>query len=423
MDINDALEYINSGHRMFSKPGLSRTEALLGFLGRPHEKLRFVHIAGTNGKGSTAAMTASVLTRAGYRTGLYTSPYVERFNERMQVDGEPISDGELIELTERIRPFADSMEDVPTSFEIITALAMEFFLCRKCDIVVLEVGLGGEFDSTNVISTPEVAVITAIGLDHTQVLGPRIEDVAAAKAGIIKEGGDVVIYGGPPEADTVIEKTCAEKGCRLIRTDHSAVNVTSAGLDGITFDFGDMKGLEIPLVGAYQRHNAAVALTAILTLREKGWKITDEDIKAGLKSVRWPGRFEVLSKDPVFILDGAHNPHGMEAAVSSIREYLHGEKPVVLMGVMADKDIKRMLEILAPAAAAAVAVTPSNPRSLPAVELAHMIWETGVPAEAQPTIELGVKRAIELAGKGPVCALGSLYFSAEVKKAFLSLKR
>ena len=223
MTYEEALKYIHSVNWVGSKLGLERTQELLEKLGSPHKKLKFIHIAGTNGKGSTAAMLASILEKAGHRTGLYTSPFINRFNERMQVNGKQIPDGTLAELTDLIQPYADAMEDAPTEFELITALAMEYFLREKCDIVVLEVGMGGELDSTNVIGTPEAAVIAAMGLDHVKELGPAMADIARAKAGIIKSGGSVVSYGGNPEADPVFEAVCREKGAKLRQPDFSGI--------------------------------------------------------------------------------------------------------------------------------------------------------------------------------------------------------
>ena len=215
MNYEEAMQYIHAVQWAGHKPGLTRTRTLLAALGDPHKRMKFVHVAGTNGKGSTAAMLASCLQAAGYRVGLYTSPFINRFNERIQVNGEQISDEELVRLVETIRPAADAMADVPTEFEIITALGMLCFAEQHCDIVVLEVGLGGALDSTNVIDPPECAVITALGMDHVKELGPTIADIAAAKAGILKPGSPVVSYGGVPEADAVIARTAAEQNAPL----------------------------------------------------------------------------------------------------------------------------------------------------------------------------------------------------------------
>ncbi|MDR0445663.1 MAG: bifunctional folylpolyglutamate synthase/dihydrofolate synthase [Oscillospiraceae bacterium] len=423
MSIQSTLEYIHSVKWQGAKPGLERTRELLRKLDNPEKSLKFIHVAGTNGKGSTAAMMASVLRAAGFKTGLYTSPYILRFNERMQINGEQISDAELEAMTDIIRPHADSMTDSPTEFELITALAMLYFKRAECDIVVLEVGLGGELDSTNVIDTPELAVITAMGLDHTAELGPTLREVASAKAGIIKPRGAAVVYGAEPEALAVFEERCRAVGASLERADFSRLRVKTLSLDGSLFDFLPLTDIRIPLAGTYQPKNAALAITALEALRRRGYDIPDAAIRAGLGAVKWPGRFEVLRRDPVFIIDGAHNPHGIAAAADSIRELFadrlsRGDKPVFLVGVMADKDVRSMMGSIAPFAGAFIAVTPDNPRAMKAPELSALLSEYGVPSEAYDSVSEGVRRAMELAGRdGAVAALGSLYFSSDVRRA------
>ena len=417
MNKDRAIEYIHSVKWQGSKPGLERTFELLNALGNPQKSLRFVHIAGTNGKGSTAACIAAVLQYAGYTTGLYTSPYILRFNERMQVNGEHISDDELIRLVEEIRPSADAMEDSPTEFELITALAMKHFLYKQCDIVVLEVGMGGELDSTNVIDTPEVAVITTIGYDHVKELGPEITDIAGAKAGIIK-GGDVVVYGGVPEVERVFELACAEHGAKLHRADFSRIASQEVSLGGVRFSLEPYGELTLPLAGAYQPKNAALAITALELLSKKGYNISDSDIVNGIAQVYWPGRFEVLGQNPVFILDGAHNPEAFEVTAESLRRHFGERKIVFVIGVMADKDAGSMISHVAPLAAAFCAVRPDYPRAMDVNTLAAMLKRSGVPVSAHDTVEKGVAEALGRAGKdGIVCAIGSLYFSGDIRRA------
>jgi len=422
MTYEDALSYIHTVSWRGKKRGLWRIRELLARLGDPQKNLKFVHVAGTNGKGSTAACIESVLRTAGYRTGLFTSPYITRFNERIRVCGRDIPDGDLCALVEAVRPPAESMEEHPTEFELITAMGMLYFCREKCDVVVLEVGLGGEFDSTNVIGAPEAAVITAIGLDHTAILGPTLTDIARAKAGIIKPGCDAVIYGGVPEADEVFREACAERGARLRVLDRGAVRTVRADLTSCVFDFGRFRSVELPLAGAYQPYNAALAITALDVLRGRGWRISDGDVLRGLASVRWPGRFELLRRRPAFILDGAHNPPAVAAAAESLRQCFGGKKIVFLTGVMADKDIGHIYPQLAPLAARFVTVAPDNPRALPAEAYAALLRGAGLPAESCPTVADGVRRAVELAGPdGVVCALGTLYFSADVRRAAAEL--
>ena len=417
MTYEEALNAIHAVHWQGHKPGLGRTRALLAALGDPHKALRFVHVAGTNGKGSTAAMLDSCLRAAGYKTGLFTSPYINRFNERVQVDGVPIPDGDLVRLVERVQPAAAAMADTPTEFEFITALGMLWFAEQRCDIVVLEVGLGGALDSTNVIDPPECAVITALGLDHVKELGPTLADIAAAKAGIIKPGSPAVSYGGAPEADRVIAAAAHACGAPLTVVDFTRLRLRGAGLDGQTFDFDGLAGLTLPLLAGYQPRNAAVAVTALRALRARGWDIPDEAIRRGLASVRWPGRFELLRRSPPFLLDGSHNAHGMRATADSLRSLFPGQKFVFLVSIMADKDADEMLRLLLPLAKAFVTVTAPSPRAIPAADLAARIEALGGSAEPAASIPAAVERTAALAAGGPAAALGTLYFSGEVRQA------
>lgn len=420
MNYSEALSYIHSISWKGSVLGLGRTQELLHKLGNPEKRLRFIHIAGTNGKGSTAAMLSSVLQSAGYRAGLYTSPFINRFNERMQIDQQCISDDELAELTAEVKPIADGMADHPTEFELITAIGMVYFARHACDIVVLEVGMGGALDSTNVIDVPEVAVITAMGMDHVRELGPTMADIACAKAGIIKAGGDVVSYGGNPEADAVFERICRERGARLHQPDFAAIVPGPFGLDGQRFSYGAWDDIRIPLAGSYQMQNAAVVLTTIDVLRKKGWKISDAAVYAGMADTHWPARFEVLCHDPVFIVDGGHNPHGIRATADSLKRLFPDRRIVFLVGVMADKDVESILGLVAPLAERFFTVRPDNPRAMAADELARRIEKLGVPAEPCASVEEGVRRALALARpNGVACALGSLYMSGDVRNCFI----
>ena len=419
MTYEEALSYIHSICWKGSKLGLDRTRELLGKLNDPQKELKFIHIAGTNGKGSTAAMLSSILEEAGYRVGLYTSPFINRFNERMQVNHQPIPDEELAALTEYVRPYADAMADSPTEFELITALAMVWFARQKCDIVVLEVGMGGELDSTNIIDVPEAAVIAAMGLDHVKELGPTMADIARAKAGIIKEGGRVVSYGGNPEADEVIAAVCRARNASLCQPDFSAIVPGDFSLEGQTFSYKGWRGLRIPLVGAYQMNNAAVVLETVEVLRQRGWSVSDEAVRKGLADTRWPARFEVLRRDPVFIVDGGHNPHGIRATAESLSRLFPGRKITFVTGVMADKDVEHILGLIVPLAEQFCTVRPDNPRAMDAGELAARIEAMGAKATACASVRDGVDRAIQAEGPhGVACALGSLYMSGEVRSCF-----
>lgn len=423
MTYTEALTYIHSISWKGSVLGLSRTRELLRALGDPQTSLKFVHIAGTNGKGSTAAMLSSILQQAGYRTGLYTSPFINRFNERMQINGVPIADEELAALTERVRPFAEAMEDHPTEFELITAIAFLYFAAHACDIVVLEVGMGGELDSTNIIDTPELAIITAMGMDHVRELGPTMADIARAKAGIIKQGGAVVSYGGVPEADAVIEAACSACGAMLHMPDFSVIVPEAYSVDGQTFSYRAWESLSLPLAGRYQLNNAAVVLTAVEVLKNRGWALPDAAVREGLAKTRWPARFELLRRDPVFLVDGGHNPHGVHATAESLARLFPGKKIYFVVGVMADKDVESILGIVVPMAAKFFTVKPNNPRAMDAEQLAQRICALGAAAQACGSVQDGVARALETAGQDDViCALGSLYMSGDVRACFLEDK-
>lgn len=421
MNYREALEFIHSINWKASNLGLSRTYELLERIGNPQKSLKFIHIAGTNGKGSTAATLASILRSAGYCTGLYTSPYILCFNERMQVNGEMIADDELAEITDFVRPHAEAMQDKPTEFELVTVIAMEYFKRHNCDIVALEVGLGGELDSTNVIDCPEVAVITNIGLDHTDILGDTLEKVASAKAGIIK-GGDVVIYRGTEGVEQIFADACARTGARLHRADFDEIRPISADFSGQKFDLGARKALETPLLGEHQLKNAAVVLKTVDVLNEKGWHISEQQLRAGMKSVSWPGRFELLSKKPLFFVDGGHNPQCMAALAKNLEQYLGGRRLVALTGVMADKDYTDMYRLVEPYFSAFVTVTPNNPRALAASSLAELLRGFGKPVTACQSVREGVRAAASMLGENDAAvAFGSLYMVGDIREAVFGL--
>ncbi|MBE6566725.1 MAG: bifunctional folylpolyglutamate synthase/dihydrofolate synthase [Ruminococcaceae bacterium] len=419
MNYEQALEYIHSVNWTFCKPGLARITALCRALGDPQKGLRFIHVAGTNGKGSTSAMLASILQKAGYRTGLYTSPYIRTFCERIRVDGENIPQNTLATLTERIRPIADKMADKPTEFELITALAFEHFYQSRCDVVVLEVGLGGRLDSTNVIENTALSIITGIDFDHTALLGNTIEEIAAEKAGIIKEGRPVLFGGGEGTARDTVCAVAREKNAPFCVVDRSSYVQKETSLDGTIFDYTHYTDLHLPLLGAYQPYNATLVLTAIELLREQGFAIDEQAVRQGLAAVRWPARFELLSRDPVILYDGGHNPEGVRAAVASVQSYFGTQKVNLLSGVMADKDRAEMIETMKPIVAHAFAVTPNNPRALAAEDYAAQLAYHGIPATSYASVVEGVRAAIELSKqKGiPLLCLGSLYLYEEVEAA------
>ncbi len=438
MTYTQALDFIHSTCWKGSRPGLERTIDLTARLGNPQNSLKFIHIAGTNGKGSTSAMLAAILQKAGYKVGLYTSPFIIRFNERMRINGQDIPDGELAEITEFVKPHAEAMADTPTEFELITAIALVYFARHNCDYVVFEVGMGGRLDSTNIISPETVAasVITGIAMDHTAFLGDTPEKIAAEKAGIIKAGVPVVFGGNHapvgtlPSSDAlaaaescarVIREKAAEVGAPYVETNHSKLANIRADLFGADFDFGARKDLHISLAGLYQPYNTATVLTVIDLLQARGLTIPEEAIRQGLASVKWPARFEILSKDPLIIADGGHNPEGIDAAIASIQTYFKDEKILLLTGVMADKDYARMVARMGEVASRAFCVRPANDRALDPAKYAESFRAIGIPAEGYATVAKGVRAAAETAkreGRALLC-LGSLYMYGEVRAAVL----
>lgn len=414
MTYPEALTYIHSVNWTFCKPGLDRIETLCAGLGDPQKSLKCIHVAGTNGKGSFCAMIASVLSAAGYRTGLFTSPYIRRFNERMMVDGQEIADDVLADLTARVKPVADGMTDKPTEFELITAIAFLYFQQMGCDYVVLETGMGGRLDATNIIDTPILTVITGIGLDHTAYLGDTMEAIAAEKAGILKPGVPV-LYGGDEEIAPVIQARAEMLESPYYRVDRTGLCVTDLSLDGTRFTYPPYTDLRLSLLGTYQPDNAATVLTAVNLLRDAGLSVPETAVRQGLATVTWPGRFEILSRQPLVIFDGAHNAQGIAAAVDSIRCYFGDRKVYVLTGVLEDKDYRTIAGNLAGVTARAFVLTPDNPRALPGEVYASLLQGLGVPATAYAGVEDAYAAALTAARDGtPLLCLGSLYTYASL---------
>lgn len=417
MKKEEAIEYIHSVNWTFCKPGLERTAELCQRLNNPQNNLKFIHVAGTNGKGSFCSMLSSILIEQGYQVGLYTSPYIKCFNERMQVNGNLISDSELSEITEKIKPIADSMEDKPTEFELVTAIAFEYFNRHKCDYVVLECGLGGRLDSTNIISTSILSVITGIALDHTSILGDTIEQIATEKAGIIKEGVPCLWCGDNQEAKSVIEEKAKEKNAPFYSVSRDRLNVKKTTLDGTFFDFDDYKDVRINLLGSYQIVNATNVLSCVEILKKQGITIDEKNVLAGMEKARWSARFEKISNDPLVIFDGGHNPQGVDSCVESIKKYFGENKVIVITGVMADKDYSYIADRIGQIAWEVFCVTVDNPRALHADAYAKEFLRQNINVHASQSVEEAVKNALCKAkdnSKAVVC-LGSLYMYSQVE--------
>jgi dihydrofolate synthase/folylpolyglutamate synthase len=419
MNYNEALEYIHGISWTFCKPGLERISELCEKLSHPEKKLKFIHVAGTNGKGSFCSMLSSILIKAGYRVGLYTSPYIKVFNERMRVNGENIKDEVLADITAKVRPIAESMTDKPTEFELITAIAFQYFYEEKCDVVVLEAGMGGRLDSTNVIDTPVLSVITGIALDHTDYLGDTIEKIAKEKAGIIKPKVPVLYGGEDKNARAVIEEVAKEKGSDFYLTSHAEIKNIRPTLSETLFDYKDEKDIAIKLLGEYQPKNAASVIEATKILNAFGYNISSEALRQGLASASWPARFEIINSAPLVIFDGAHNPEGISSAVESIKNYFKGDSVHVFTGVLRDKDYRFIAKKISEVADSAFVITPESPRALQGSEYAKILSENGVFATAYNTFLEAITAAVSSAKKNnkPLICLGSLYTYQSVTDA------
>lgn len=425
MTYEEALEKISSLLQFGTRPGLERIEKLLALLGNPQDKLKFVHVAGTNGKGTTCALISSVLRKSKYKTGLFTSPYVSDFCERMQINGEVIPHAELAELVEATFPLVEQMAqngEIITEFEFITAIAMQWFAQKHCDVVVLEVGLGGRLDATNVINTPLVSVIASISLDHTAILGDTVEKIAYEKCGIIKENGVTVCYPDqPPQALEVIRKIAEERHNRFVLAGMNSVVKLSANITGTGLEYRGLL-IHLPFIGEHQVKNAVTALAALEVLKQTEFHIADHSFEAGFSSASFPARLELLSLSPLVLLDGAHNPDGTAALAAAVKRYLGGKKVFAVMGMLADKDVTAAVKNLSGLFSHVITLTPSNPRAMSAQEMAKL-WRTlGTDADAADSVDEALQKAFSLAdGDGAVVICGSLYLAGEVRPRVLEL--
>ena len=423
MTYDKALEYIHSLYWRGKKSGLEKTKELLDLCGHPERELRCIHIAGTNGKGSTAAMLDSVCRCAGIKTGLYTSPYIVRYNERIQADGQQIPDETLARLTAYLAEKAEQMEVPPSEFEFGTVLAFLYFKEQKCDLVILETGLGGTFDSTNVIEHPLLCIITALGLDHTVQLGATIAEIAEAKAGIIKPEVPVVFFGESEAGEEVIRKRCGECNSPLIMPEFIKLVSEQVGtvFDCQTFSYKTWEHTELSLTGLYQQKNAAVVLEAVERLRLLGVNLPEAAVREGLRTVFWQARLEVLREEPLLLVDGSHNPQGMQATVESLKRYFPEKKLQFIFGAMADKELDCMVPMFLPLAKKVYITAPSMPRAMKPEELLA-VCKANCSGTVVPEFVLcpQVKEALTLAEQEEkeeiIVAIGSLYLVGEIKQ-------
>ena len=469
MNYKECLQFISEIPWTSRKVGLHRIKALLEALGRPDKDLKLIHVAGTNGKGSVCAMLDAILRAAGLRTGLFTSPHLEKYNERMKVDGKDISDKEFAEVISKVRTAANTLDESPSEFEVLTAAGLLWFKEKKCDIVILEVGLGGEFDSTNVIEHKELAIITPIGFDHTAILGNTLGEIASAKAGIITKDCDVIcsrqsregliandyplreVVKSKMEILNVISAKCMEMHAKLHIPDTFGFKLISKDIDGQVFKsrYYD-EPLRLNFIGEYQLLNVLTVLEAVKVLNKRGRLnligtsnnkgktgknlnkpgsgktvkdndiISEKAVRKGLETVTWAARFEVLNRNPVFILDGAHNEHGIDAAVDALR-WLFGDKKITyILGILSDKNIDAMLLKLYSNAKSFITLTPESSRALAGEKLAERLRGAGFTAVNFDTPKEAVEYALGKASETDdvICSLGSLYLAGTIRECF-----
>ena len=410
MTYNDAENYVHSLLKFGIKPGLERINELLSLCGNPQGELRFIHIAGTNGKGTTSTFIANILQEAGYKTGLFTSPYVRDFLERIQIDGRPVSKRVFASAVERVKNAVEKMSEQPTEFEVITAAAMLCYKHEKCDIIVLEVGLGGRFDATNIIEKPLCSVITSISLDHTQVLGSTVSEIAFEKCGIIKQNGVTVTSSNQKsEAMSVIKKTAAEKRNSLVISEFENAKITNESIYGTEFSYKNKK-YKIRLTGVHQVENALNAIEAARLI--KG--VTEKNIKDGLLKTEMTARMQVINNKPLTLIDGGHN-EGCALALERVLKSFVKTDIHACIGMMADKDCEKYLSIILPLCKSVTTAKPSNPRSVSAEDLGDMakkycenVTIASSPGQARRIAE---KNAGE---NGAVVICGSFYLAGEV---------
>ncbi|MBQ2753653.1 MAG: bifunctional folylpolyglutamate synthase/dihydrofolate synthase [Firmicutes bacterium] len=421
MNYAEALKYIEKIEYFGSKPGLERISALMDVLGNPQDSLKVIHVAGTNGKGSTTAMLTYILKENGYRVGTYTSPHLESYNERFMINGENITDEKLAQYVTLIKDACEGLSDKPTVFEVLTAVAFKYFYDEKVDYVVLEVGLGGRFDATNLINKPVLSVITSISFDHVEFLGDTLEKIAFEKAGIIKEGCPCVLYRQSEEVKEVIDAVCKEKNSTFCYADEEEISVLKQDITGTVFSvknkYIDFENVSIKLIGDYQIKNACLVLTAAEALRSNGVELKDELILSGIEKAKWHGRMEIVGKDPTVLLDGAHNLDGIAMLSGSLKKYFADKKITLLVGILGDKEYGKMVETIAPLASNIVFTEPRSERRwhLESLEEFENMGDIKV------FKEVDIKKALELAfsiteKEDVICCAGSFYLIGEIYK-------
>lgn len=422
MEYIEAMDYLESLKLKGFILGLDNIKSLMDEFDNPQNKMKVIHIAGTNGKGSTSTYISSVLTRAGYKTGLYTSPSIIRFSERFKVDNIEIDEKEIAQIVGEIKRISEEKEINITAFEAETALAINYFARKNCEFAVLEVGMGGRLDATNFVEKPILDIIVNIGLDHTDFLGDTIEKIAEEKAGIIKENVSVISYDQKNSVKEVLDKFARDKKTRVEYLDFSDIKEEESSIVGQSFSFKDFKEIEISMIGKYQPKNAALALMAIEKLRELGIKIEDSAVKEGMKKARIMGRFQIVSDSPIIIVDGAHNPQGVESLVTSLKDLFGNKKHIFIFGSLRDKDYHKSIELTKDLAKLYLTTRPDSERALSSIDLKNEIIARGGKAIAMGIAKEALKKALEIAETDDtIVCFGSLYQVGEVMD-YLNIK-
>lgn len=427
MNYNEAMEYLDNAAMFGMNFGLERTINILKHLGNPQDKIKCIHIAGTNGKGSTTAMISSVLRESGYKVGMHTSPYIEVFEERIQINNKNIPKERLAEIITKVRAAVDLLDTakigVPTYFELVSCAAFLYFCEEKVDFAVIEVGLGGRLDSTNVM-VPELSIITSISYDHMNILGNTLGEIAGEKAGIIKENVPVIAYPNDDEVMEVIKNKCEEMVSELIIADkigelvkiikgENTIPYQIACIDTVKNKYE----LKLPLLGEHQIKNATVAICALEKLSEVGYEITLKSILNGINKVTWPGRLEVLKESPMVVIDGAHNLGGIKALAENTKKYFSYNNMVLILGILADKQVEEMIKTIVPMASKVITVTPNNNRAESNVELMDIIKKYNENCEAIDNYEEAYKKGLSYCSEDDLLLIsGSLYMIGDMRK-------
>lgn len=433
MTYEETMNYIHSTLKFGSILGLSRIEKLLDFLDNPHKKLKCIHIAGTNGKGSTTAMISEILINAGYKVGMYTSPFIEEFEERIQINRVNIPKEKLCNIMEKVKEAAERVQkestEYPTEFEIITCAAFLYFYIEKIDYAVIEVGLGGRFDATNVIN-PILTVITSISYDHMHILGDTLSKIAYEKAGIIKEGVPLILYPQVKEAGDIINDVARNKNAEIINVDINSVHYIENEIEGKKYlqhitikTLKNEYDIRLALLGTHQLLNSAAAVYAVEKLKDMGLKVEKKNIVEALFSVKWKGRLEIISTNPLVLIDGAHNIDGIRKLNESIHTYFNYNRIILILGILADKQVENMVELIAKDAYRVITVAPNNDRAETAEDLCNIVKIYNKNSEWEQNYDKAYDKAVSYYENGDlILVCGSLYMIGDMRKVILNKK-